>query len=152
MNKFDPVKLTSYESDYALWAAEQGMLLREGRLDRLDLENLAEEIESLGSSNKRQIESRMAILLMHLLKWYYQPEFRCGSWRSTILEQRTRIGRVIKDSPSLKHYPAEILADEYSTAREKASMETTVYLELIPTSCPYTIEQILDPKFLPGER
>jgi hypothetical protein len=151
MNKFDPIKLTSYESDFALWAAEQGTLLREGRLDRLDLENLAEEIESLGISNKRQIESRMAILLMHLLKWYYQPEFRCGSWRSTIHEQRRRIARVVRDSPSLKHYPSEILSDEYSSAREKAAMETTVFLDLIPTACPYTIEQVLDPDFLPGQ-
>lgn len=150
MNKFDPMKLTSYESDFALWAAEQGVLLRQGRLDRLDLENLAEEIEAVGSSNKRQIESRMAILLMHLLKWYYQPEFRCGSWRATIFEQRQRIARVIRDSPSLRYYPAEVLAEEYGSAREKASMETTVFLDRIPETCPYSIEQILDLNFLPG--
>ena len=151
MNKFDPIKLTAYESDFAMWAAEQGALLREGRLDRLDLENLAEEIESLGISNKRQIESRMAILLMHLLKWRYQPEFRCGSWRSTLLEQRTRIARVTRDSPSLRDYPAEILQSEYEIARTKASMETTVFLNLFPEACPYTIEQVLDPDFLPDE-
>jgi hypothetical protein len=149
MNRIDLRKLANYEEDFALWSAEQAALLRAGQLERIDAVNLAEEVESLGNSNRREIESRLSVLLIHLLKWHYQPQSRSGSWRATINEQRKRIARVIKDSPSLRAYPAEVLAEEYEIARERAAVETTIYLDLFPESCPYTIEQILDPGFLP---
>jgi hypothetical protein len=150
MNKIDLRKLAGYEDDFALWSAEQGALLRAGRFDRLDRENLAEEIESLGRSQKHEIDSRLGILLLHLLKWERQPEHRSRSWQSSIQEQRRRIARLIKDSPSLQSYPAEVFEEEYPLAREKASIESGVFLELFPLECPYSIENILDPGFFPG--
>jgi len=89
MNKvFRLQELTHYETDFARWCAEQGAMLREGRLDRLDRENLAEEIECSGRSERREIENRLKVLLVHLLKWRHQPEGRNGSWRSTIRRDR----------------------------------------------------------------
>lgn len=141
--------LTPYESDYARWCAEQAALLREGRLDALDRRNLAEEIESLGSSQEDELESRMEVLLLHLLKWQHQPQQRSGSWKGTILEQRGRILRRIKKSPSLKSYPSEVLETEYVTARLKASGETGLPEDAFPAVCPFKIEQILDVNWLP---
>jgi hypothetical protein len=150
MNKvFRLSKLTPYSSDYALWCAEQGALLREGRLDSLDRENLAEEIESLGSSQEDELESRMEVLLLHLLKWQHQPDHRSGSWKGTILEQRGRILRRIRKSPSLRSYPSEVFETEYVTARLKASGETGLPEDAFPPICPFSIDQILDPTFYP---
>lgn len=149
MNRIDFKKLATYEEDFALWSAEQAALLRAGRFDRVDLENVAEEIESLGRSDKHQIKSRLQVLLMHLLKWQRQPDNRSRSWASTIRDQREAILDLIEESPSLAPYPASILAQCYPRARLKASEETTIYLDLFPETCPYTIDQILDPGFLP---
>lgn len=150
MNKIDLKKLAGYEEDFALWSAEQAALIRAGKFDRVDLENIAEEIESLGRSSKHEIRSRLEVLMMHLLKWERQPEYRSRSWRSTIRDQRSKILRLLDESPSLKPFPRQIYAEEYPRARELASEETTIYLHLFPETCPYSIEQILDPEFLPG--
>ena len=150
MNKiFRKSQLTPYEADYAQWCAEQGALLREGRLSDLDRENLAEEIESLGRSQEDEIESRLNILVMHLLKWRYQPEQRTPSWRATIIEQRSRILKRLKNSPSLKSYPAKVLDEEYMTAKLRAAGETGLAESVFPETCPFKIAQILDPSFLP---
>ena len=150
MNKLDRrPKVTDYEVDYALWCAEQGALLREGRLDALDRENLAEEIESLGRSDRREIESRLRVLLAHLLKWRLQPEQRKGGWRVTIRDQRIQIWKTIKESPSLGRYPATVLAEEYGFARANAADETGLPVETFPTECPFSIDQILDAEWLP---
>ena len=151
MNKIDPNRLAVYDEDFALWSAEQAALIRAGKLDRIDLENVAEEIESLGKSDKRQIRSRLQVLMLHLLKWERQPAERSRSWASSIRDQRRAIVDLIDDSPSLRPYPGEVFEREYPQACEKASEETTIYLHLFPETCPYTIEQILDPDFLPGE-
>lgn len=151
MNKIAPNRLALYDEDFALWSAEQAALIRAGKFDRIDLENVAEEIESLGKSDKRQIRSRLQVLILHLLKWERQPAERSRSWSSSIRDQRRAILDLVDDSPSLRPYPSAVFEREYPRAREKASEETTIYLHLIPESCPYTIEQILDPDFLPGE-
>ena len=150
MNRIDLKKLAGYEEDFALWSAEQAALIRARKFDRVDIENVAEEIESLGRSNKHEIESRLGILIMHLLKWERQPEHRSRSWAATIRDQRRAISRLLRDSPSLRDYPGQVYEEEYPAAREKASAETTIFLELFPETCPYTIGQILDPDFLPG--
>lgn len=150
MNKIDLQHLASYEDDFALWSAEQAALLRAGKLDRVDTENLSEEIESLGDSHKDEIESRMVVLLAHLLKWQFQPGARSNSWRATILEQRSRITKRVKRSPSLRPYPALIVPEEYPTARLFASGDTGLPETAFPQNCPYPIEQILDPDFFPG--
>lgn len=151
MNKIDPKRLAGYDEDFALWSAEQAALIRAGKFERVDLENIAEEIDSLGRSDRHQIRSRLAVLIVHLLKWEKQPDQRSRSWMATIRDQRYEILQLLKDSPSLKPFPGEVFEDEYPRAREKAAEETTVFLRLFPETCPYTIEQILDPEFLPGE-
>lgn len=150
MNKIDPNKLAGYEEDFALWSAEQAALLRAGKFDRVDVENVAEEIESLGRSDQYEIDSRLEILLAHLLKWQFQPGERSNSWQASINEQRMRIARRIKASPSLKSYPAESVPGGYRIGRHVAVRETGLPESVFPEGCPYTIEQILDPDFLPG--
>lgn len=150
MNRiFGKQQLTAYEADYARWCAEQGALLREGNLQALDRENLAEEIESLGRRDKREIENRLNVLLVHLLKWRFQPGQRSGSWKATIVEQRWRISRVIKDSPSLVGYPQHVLPEEYALARATAIIETLLEEDAFPDRCPFSIAQILDLDFFP---
>jgi hypothetical protein len=144
-------RLTSLEDDYARWAAEQAALLRTGRVDSLDLHNLAEEIDGLGNSDRYEIDSRMEVLLHHLLKWRYQPGRRSNSWKASIREQRIRIGRVIEKSPSLRDYPAKHLAGSYVIGRDAAITETSLPEAIFPEACPFTIEQILDADFLPDE-
>lgn len=151
MNKIDPKRLTGYEEDFALWSAEQAALIRAGKFERVDLDNVAEEIESLGRSDKREIRSRLRVLIMHLLKWERQPAERSRSWAATINDQRREILELLDESPSLRPYPASIYAKQYPQARQAASDETTIYPHLFPETCPYTIEQILDTDFLPGE-
>ncbi|TIQ37806.1 MAG: DUF29 domain-containing protein [Mesorhizobium sp.] len=143
-------KSTPIETDYAQWCAEQGALLREGRLSDLDRENLAEEIESLGRSDKREIASRLGTLLQHLLKWEFQPDRRKTGWLLTIREQRFQIENLLDESPSLKAYPGQRLSREFKMARLKAADETGLAERDFPTDCPYSIEEILDHDFFPG--
>ncbi|MBK8086362.1 MAG: DUF29 domain-containing protein [Devosia sp.] len=151
MNKLDPAQLAGYEDDFALWSAEQAVLIRAGKFDRVDLENVAEELESLGRGDKYQIDSRMEVLLAHLLKWEFQPGQRSSSWKATLFEQRYRIGRLLKESPSLRGRPGEMLDGSYVIGRFEAIKETKLPEAVFPETCPYTIEQILDPDFLPGQ-
>lgn len=150
MNRHLQVKgQTPYEADYARWCAEQGALLRAGRLDALDRENLAEEIESLGRSDRREIENRLKVLLAHLLKWRFQPQKRKGDWRATIRDQRVQIAKIVRESPSLRQHPSTALVEEYSFARADAADETGLPEDTFPVECPFTIEQVLDPDWLP---
>lgn len=150
MNKIDLKKLTSIDDDFALWAAEQGALLRAGKFDRVDLENVAEELEGLGRGDKYEIVHRLEVLLTHLLKWEYQPEKRSNSWRATILEQRYRIDNLLQDSPSLKPYPGEALRRAYILGLNDAITQTGLPESTFPGTCPYSVEQVLDMAFLPG--
>jgi hypothetical protein len=140
-----------YAHDFASWADEQGRILRTRNAAALDWENLAEEVESLGSRERNEIRNRLRVLLMHLLKWQFQPERRSHSWQSTIGEQRTHIAGIIEDSPSLKGHPGMILADSYAGARREAATETRLPLEAFPAECPYSAEQALDYGFMPGD-
>jgi hypothetical protein len=142
---------TGYETDFFAWTQEQARLLREGRFSEIDIENVAEELDSLGNSQKREVRSRLVVVLLHLLKWRYQPAKRSGSWQSTLIGQREDIRSELEDSPSLQSYPASQLSRAYATARLKASAETKLPLETFPETCPFTIEEILDPDFLPDE-
>lgn len=140
-----------YETDFYAWCHEQARLVRERRFDDLDQENVAEELESMGRSDKKEMRSRLEVLIAHLLKWKYQPGARKPGWMSTIDEQRSEIASVIEDSPSLKYYPASIAKGRYRAARLKAAKETGIDFTLFPEDCPFTPEQILDPEFLPKE-
>jgi hypothetical protein len=138
-----------YETDFAAWAETTAQSIRQEQFQEVDWQAVAEEIESLGRSDRRELKSPLEVLLQHLLKWQYQPERRSGSWRNTIDEQRHRLEDLLADSPSLKPYLAEVTAECYRRGRKAASNETGLPLNKFPIDCHYTIEQILDPEFLP---
>ena len=138
-----------YGRDFFAWTLEQSDALESRRPGTLDWINLAEEIRSLGNSEKNEIESRLLVLLAHLLKWSYQPDRRKPGWAGTVREQRRRIARRLLASPSLAGYPAEVLAEEYADARFSAADETGLAVTAFPEMCPFTIDQALDPDFWP---
>jgi hypothetical protein len=137
-----------YDRDFVLWTEEMAKLLRERRFSGLDIENLAEEVEDMGKRDRREVESRLEVLLMHLIKWQIQPDHRGGSWQSTINVQRGRLLRVLRDSPSLRRALENELPNAYESGKQSAFLETRSRPTL-PATCPFTIEQILDPSFLP---
>ena len=139
-----------YESDFYNWTVEQVKRLRLGNLDDLDLENLAEEIESLGNQQRSELENRLGVLLGHLLKWDLQPNLRGKSWRSTIREQRREIKKLIKKNPSLKSYLDEAIADGYEPALDLVVRETPLDYKDLPRGCSYAIPQIFDDNFPVG--
>ena len=139
----------AYHQDFYGWTQEQAKLLREHRIEELDLENLLEEIESMGKSEKRELESRLELLLMHLLKWYYQPNFQGKSWELTIREQRAKSARHLMENPSLKGKLNEVFEYAYEDARMWAARETGLSLDTFPESCPWAFEQVIDPAFFP---
>jgi hypothetical protein len=140
-----------YDADFNLWIEETAKSLKAGDFQALDLENLIEEIESMGRSDKREIGNRLEVLIMHLLKWRYQPSKQTNSWRLTINEQRRAIRRILKESPSLKPYLQGNLADFYQDARESAIDETELEKQVFPSKCPFTKEQILNPDYFPND-
>jgi Domain of unknown function DUF29 len=151
MNKHTPKhELATYDSDFHLWSQFQAAAIREGRFAEIDLVNVAEEIESLGRSDRRAIRSRLEELLTHLLKWEFQRDKRNSGWEASIKEARRGIKQLIADSPSLKGFPAQILSEEYETAREIAAEETGLAEDVFPLECPYAIADVMTKWFLPG--
>ena len=144
-----PRNSVDYDEDFCAWTVEQARLLRSGGLSSIDLENIAEEIESLGRSDRRELESRLTVLMMHLLKWRIQSKLRSQSWSGTILEQRQRIAKLLQESPSLRPSVDEVLAEAYSDAREAASNETGLPETEFPAECPFKPDEVLSRDFLP---
>lgn len=138
-----------YKADFFGWTQQQAELLRAGKLSEVDVMNLAEEIEDMGGSEKRELESRLGVLFLHLLKWRYQPSHRGQSWKLTIAEQRNRIGRRLKKSPSLKPLLQELAEDAYSDARYGAARETGRDLDAFPLVCPWAVQDVLTDDFMP---
>lgn len=140
-----------YDSDVVAWASEQAALLRAGKLSQIDIENIAEEIEDVGKSEKRELASRMAVLLAHLLKWKFQPTHRGISWELTIKGQRDLIVRRLNKTPSLKSAfsDPEWLADVWFDARADASKETGIGLDIFPEDSIWTTDTILSNEFYP---
>ncbi len=138
-----------YDSDFYGWTAKQVMLLRAGDFAAADLENIIEEVEDMGKSILRALGSRLEVLLMHLLKWQYQPERRGKSWQKTIAEQRIRIGKLLRDNPSLKSKLSQLLEESYADALQYAAVETGLSEETFPTACPWAFEQVMDKEFWP---
>jgi hypothetical protein len=150
MNKHTlPQHLTAYNSDYFLWSEHQAALLRQGKLTLLDIENLAEEIESLGKSDRRALMSQVQRLLVHLLKWQFQPDRRSVGWEKSIRSARRAISRILEDSPSLGDAMSARLEKEFDLARRDASRETGLPESAFPAHCPYSGAHILDEGFLP---
>lgn len=138
-----------YEKDFYAWTVEQGRLLRSGELSAIDIVNIAEEIESLGRSDRRELRRRFTVLLTHLLKWHYQSGARSTSWSGTIREQQRQIELVLDDSPSLRPFVAGALIEAYGDAREDAVEETALAKIAFPTECPFTLDEVLSRSFLP---
>ena len=140
---------TNYATDLSLWARQTADLLREKRWQDIDLEHLVEELEDLGKSEKRGISSQLVRLLLHLLKWEYQPQRCSDSWLDSITDSRLQIELAIKDSPSLKDHPLLELAQTYQRARWTAAKQTHLPLSAFPETCPYTLDKILAEDWLP---
>jgi len=142
--------LSLYEQDYLLWIETTLTQLRQGRLTKLDIANLIEEIEDMGNSQKLSLESNLRVLLMHLLKWKYQPDKRTNSWTYTIVEHRKRIFKSFKASPSLKRYFEQVFAECYQDAVDLASAETGLSEETFPAQCPFSQEDVVNSNYLPN--
>lgn len=140
---------TAYDEDFYAWATEQAGLLRAGDTSQIDAENIAEELESMGRSTRRELRNRLVVLLTHLLKWRCQPGFRSRSWSATVREQRQEISELLSESPSLAPLLAPMLTPAYATARERAAAETGLGDDQLPADCPFSLEEVLSPAFLP---
>ena len=140
---------TLYERDYCLWLETTAKLLQEHHLKEIDFVALVEELEGMSKREKEALFSNLQVVLMHLLKYRYQPSKRSNSWRSSIREHRKRVKRAFKNSPSLKPYFTEIFAECYQDARELAADETGLPIATFPEQCPFTTEEILNTDYLP---
>ncbi|HHP7230134.1 MAG TPA: DUF29 domain-containing protein [Xenococcaceae cyanobacterium] len=136
-----------YNLDFYGWTQQQANFLRTQQLENLDWNNLAEEIADMGRSEKRQLESRLEVLIMHLLKWQFQPNLRSRSWQLTIKEQRLRLTKLLQENPSLKSNLTEIIPKIYPLAVISAEKETG--LASFPETAPYKLHEILSSEFLP---
>ncbi|MCD6186356.1 MAG: DUF29 domain-containing protein [Deltaproteobacteria bacterium] len=142
--------MSEYNLDFFNWTEQQAEYLKAGKFYLLDIENLAEEIESMGRSERRELLNRLAVLLMHLLKWQYQPHLQTRSWKVTIRNQRGAILDLLEDSPSLKSVIVDKFAKAYQKARLNASDETGIPLNRFPDSCPWSVDRILEENFIPN--
>jgi hypothetical protein len=135
---------TLYEQDFYAWTVQQTELIRSGRWELLDIENLIEEIESLGKQAQRELENLLGVLLGHLLKWNYQPEARSRSWWVTIREQRRKLKVHLKENPSLKPYLAEAIEIGFQDGLDLVFKETPIPLEALPEACPFSEFEIFE--------
>ncbi|MBP0027729.1 DUF29 domain-containing protein [Roseofilum sp. Guam] len=138
-----------YDRDYYLWLETTSQLLRDRKLEGIDVEHLAEELEDMGKSEKGAITSNLEILLMHLLKYQYQLEKQTNSWRYTIYEHRKRLQKAFKDSPSLRGYFEQVFDSCYTEARTMAALETGMNRDDFPELCPFAIAETLDSDYWP---
>lgn len=140
-----------YEKDFYAWTQQQVALLKARKMNELDSEHLIEEMESMGASERHQLQNRLKVLLAHLLKWEYQPSLRSRSWNATIEEQRLSLHHLLEDSPSLKSLFSERLERAYPQGVLLAVKETYLDKTIFPPVCPYTVDQVLSLDFYPDE-
>jgi hypothetical protein len=146
----NPAAANLYEHDFLAWTVQQARLLRSRRLTAIDAENIAEEIEAMGRSERRELENRLAVLLAHLLKWQAQPSRRSNSWRLTVKEQRQKLYRLLAGSPSLSAHHA--VAEAYSIALTKAQKQTGLAEDAFPPACPWDVNLVLAKDWFPTEQ
>lgn len=142
-------RVAAYGDDFNEWTSNQARALRERRTSDLDWANLAEEIESLGRSDQREVRSRLTTLLVHLLKWRHQPERRSDSWSDTIARERMELPFIFEQSPSLVNLAETVFAKSYRLARSEAARQTRLPLRSFPVEPPFSIDDALDPDFWP---
>lgn len=147
MNTLTHSKL--YDTDFYAWSEQQAALLRAEEFESVDWDNLIEELVAIGAAQRRELVSRLQVLILHLLKWQYQPELRSKSWRYTIRNQRNELAYLLEESPSLRTLLAERVAIAYPRAVKDALEETGFLRSPFPATCPYAGEQILDETFWP---
>ena len=138
-----------YDRDFYAWANRQAALLRAGRLSEADIENIAEEIESMGRSEKRELVGRLTVLLLHLLRWQFQPGLRSASWRLSIENTRCQLEDHLNDNPSLKAQLDQAMRSAYRRATNEASVETGFQRSTFPPECAFTYNQAMNPDFWP---
>jgi len=141
---------TLYETDYLQWIETTIDRLRSRNYDDVDWDNLIEELEDMGKRDRRSLKNNLVVILLHLLKWQFQPDNRTGSWGGSIAEHRRRVLQLLDDSPSLKPDVDRVLVQCYDSARKQAHLETDLPLNLFPSICPYTAVEVLDDEFFPG--
>jgi hypothetical protein len=141
---------TLYETDFHAWALEMAQLIKTKQFDKIDVEHLSEEVESMGASERNALESRLIELMQHLLKWQFQPERKGRSWKLSIDKQRIGIDKVLKQNPSLKHQYQQRVDECYVYAKRYAAAETKLPISTFPETCPYSVEQLFDFEFLPS--
>ncbi|WHN64882.1 DUF29 domain-containing protein [Cysteiniphilum sp. QT6929] len=144
---------TLYDRDFYAWTMQTVKALREKAFDKVDIEHLVEEVESMGKSDFRELKSRLIVLIAHLLKWEYQESQRSTSWQGTIREQRNSIEDVLEDSPSLYRLLEGLMTEDklYARAVNLAALETEIAKKAFPEHCPYTVAQLLNHDFLPTD-
>ena len=140
---------TLYDRDFYAWANEQAGLLRDGKLTQADIEHIAEEIESMGKSEKRELVSRLTILLLHLLKWQFQAPKRSKSWQNSVEVQRISLDSHLRDNPSLKSVLDGAISEAYRVARLEAENETGIDKNTFPVTCPWSFDQMMAEDFWP---
>lgn len=140
-----------YDKDFYAWSLQSADLLRQRKFSELDIEHIAEEIESMGNRDKRELINRLAVLVAHLLKWQYQPSRRSKSWKLTVKEQRIQVLQLLEESPSLKHEITLKFNAAYEQAIVMAEIETGLEESIFPKECPFLLDQCLDHNFFPGE-
>jgi hypothetical protein len=135
---------TLYEQDFYAWTQQQADLLRSGQWQQVDVENVIEELDSLGKQQRQELRNRLGVLLGHLLKWRYQPEARSKSWFYTIREQRQDIQRHLKENPSLQPYLPEAIEVGYEKGLNLVGKETPIDPDQLPQSCPFSDYKIFE--------
>lgn len=138
-----------YDSDFFAWTQRTAQQLRTGRLTEVDVRHAAEEIEDMGNRDLREVNSRLQVVLVHLLRWKWQPRRRSASWRTTLVTQRVEIDAALSDSPSLLRRVHETLGRTYAGAVKRAAAETQLPAATFPPSCPFSLDQALDTEFFP---
>lgn len=132
-----------YEKDFYKWAMTQADLIKHGKFEKVDLENVIEEIECLGRSERNVLKSQIERLLMHMLKIKYQPSKHIKSWDKSIYQSRIKIEKNIKDNPSLKRELEKLMNESFVYARKNASIETGLDLSIFPMLCPWSLKEVL---------
>ena len=148
----DP-RTSLYEQDFYLWIQETVELLKKGQLEQLDIENLIEEVDSMGKSQRKELKTRLTVLIEHLLKlqyWTTEKDYNARGWRNTIVEQRRQIAYTLVDSPSLKAIINDMFLDCYQDARNDTLRKYQLPLTLFPQESPFSLLEVLDPDFIPS--